>query len=145
MHLRSLSLTPILLLASLSLFWGLNWPGMKIILSEMTVWWFRGLCLVIGGGILLLVSALSGKRWKLHRHELAPVLTCASFAVLGWMLFSAYGVSLMVPIIGVYSGYLILDEQVGVSELLALLLILIAFVLVLLFPAWQTSRRAGTA
>ena len=28
-----------LTLASLGLFWGLNWPGMKIVLDEMTVHW----------------------------------------------------------------------------------------------------------
>jgi drug/metabolite transporter (DMT)-like permease len=89
------SITPVLLLTSLSLFWGLNWPGMKIILSEMTVWWFRALCLVVGGCILMLVSVLSGNRWKLQRQEIGPVLLCGSFAILGWMVFSAYGVSLM--------------------------------------------------
>lgn len=92
---KSISTTPILLLASLSLFWGLNWPGMKIILSEMAVWWFRAMCLIVGGLILLSLSALSGNRWHLHRHEIKPVMFCGTFAVLGWMVCSAYGVSLM--------------------------------------------------
>lgn len=91
----SISLKAILLLASLSLFWGLNWPGMKIILSEMTVWWFRAMCLVIGGSILMTLSALSGNRCRLRRAEIKPVLSCGCFAILGWMVFSAYGVSLM--------------------------------------------------
>jgi len=89
------SLTPILLLAGLSLFWGLNWPGMKIILSEMTVWWFRAVCLLIGGTILMSISALSGNRLRLYRREILPVVFCGCFAILGWMVFSAYGVSLM--------------------------------------------------
>ncbi len=89
------ALKPILLLASLSLFWGLNWPGMKIILGELTVWWFRALCLVAGGLILLAVSAASGNRWRLARDEIVPVMLCGTFAILGWMVFSAYGVSLM--------------------------------------------------
>ncbi len=88
-------LTPLLLLASLSLFWGLNWPGMKIILAEVPVWWFRSICLLAGGSILLAVSAVSGKRWRLQRNEYRPVMLCGSFAILGWMVFSAYGVSLM--------------------------------------------------
>ncbi len=91
------SITPyaVLLLASLSLFWGLNWPGMKIILAEMTVWWFRALCLVVGGAILMSLSALSGNRCRLRRVVIAPVLVFGCFAILGWMVFSAYGVSLM--------------------------------------------------
>jgi len=87
--------TPFILLASLSLFWGLNWPGMKIILSEMTIWWFRASCLIVGGTILLSISALSGNRCRLHKNELLPIMGCGLFAILGWMVFSAYGVSLM--------------------------------------------------
>ena len=90
-----IGIRPVLLLASLALFWGLNWPGMKIILAELSVWWFRALCLIVGGTILLSLSALSGNRWRLRRDELGPVLVCGSFAILGWMVFSAYGVSLM--------------------------------------------------
>ena len=83
------------MLASLSLFWGLNWPGMKIILSEISVWWFRALCLMFGGSFLMLISALSGTRCRLYPGEIGPVLLCGSFAIFGWMVFSAYGVSLM--------------------------------------------------
>ena len=92
---RTLALTPYLLLASLSLFWGLNWPGIKIIVSEVPVWWFRALCLIAGGSILMTLSALSGNRCRLQAGELGPILLCGSFAILGWMVCSAYGVSLM--------------------------------------------------
>ena len=92
---NSIALKPILLLAGLSLFWGLNWPGMKIILAEMPVWWFRAMCLVVGGSILMSLSALSGNRCRLYRDEIGAVLLCGSFAILGWMVFSAYGVSQM--------------------------------------------------
>ena len=50
--------------------------------------------------------------------------------------------TLMVPVIGVYSSYLILDEKVSIADLLALLLVLSALVLVLLIPAWKTRRTA---
>ena len=89
------TILPYMLLASVSLFWGLNWPGMKIILGEMTVWWFRGSCLIAGGVILLVISALSGNRWKIQRSEIPWVAFCGAFAILGWMVFSAYGVSEM--------------------------------------------------
>jgi len=68
---------------------------MKIILSEVSVWWFRALCLMFGGSFLMLISALSGNRCRLYLDEVGPVLFCGSFAILGWMVFSAYGVSLM--------------------------------------------------
>ncbi len=92
---RSTAIAPYLLLASLSLFWGLNWPGMKIILAELPVWWFRALCLMFGSSFLMLISALSGNRCRLRLDEVGPIILCGSFAILGWMVFSAYGVSLM--------------------------------------------------
>ena len=42
-------LTGYIMLASLGLFWGLNWPGMKIALEELPVWWFRSLSVGVGG------------------------------------------------------------------------------------------------
>ncbi|MDH3221420.1 MAG: DMT family transporter [Gammaproteobacteria bacterium] len=129
----TVTIKPLLLLASLSLFWGLNWPGMKIILSEMTVWWFRALCLLVGGAILMLVSALSGNRWLLRRQEFLPVMTCGSFAILGWMVFSAYGVSLMpagrasiiaftMPLWATVIAASVLDEKVTRAKIGGLLL-----------------------
>ena len=126
-----ISLKPVLLLASLSLFWGLNWPGMKIILEELTVWWFRAACLIVGGTILMTVSALSGNRCRPYRRELGPILVCGSFAILGWMVFSAYGVSLMpagrasiiaftMPLWATLIASLALDEPIGASKIAGL-------------------------
>ena len=130
---RTTALAPYLLLASLSLFWGLNWPGMKIILSEMTVWWFRALCLIAGGSILMTLSALSGNRCRLQRGELGPLLLCGSFAILGWMVFSAYGVSQMpagrasiiaftMPLWATLAAAYVLGERITKSKVAGLLL-----------------------
>ncbi len=129
----SISFKAVALLASLSLFWGLNWPGMKIILAEMTVWWFRALCLIVGGIILLAVSVASGNRWRLARGEIKPVATCGIFAILGWMVFSAYGVSLMpagrasiiaftMPLWATLVAALVLGEKFSLNKALGLLL-----------------------
>jgi drug/metabolite transporter (DMT)-like permease len=75
----SLPAAGFLLLAALTVFWGVNWPAMKIVLSELPVWWFRSLCLVVGGA----------------GRELRPLFICATFNVVGWHLCSAYGISLM--------------------------------------------------
>ncbi len=49
--------------------------------------------------------------------------------------------TLLVPVIGVYSSNLILDEPVGIAELSALLLILSALAMVLLLPTLRDFRR----
>jgi len=68
---------------------------MKIVLSELPVWWFRSLCLVVGGAGLLSISLVSGSTLKVPRRELRPLFICAAFNVVGWHLCSAYGISLM--------------------------------------------------
>lgn len=92
---QPLPLAGFVLLTCLTLFWGLNWPGMKIILSELPVWWFRSSCVIIGGSALLLISAASGNRVRMRRGELGPIAFCAIFNFFGWHMLSAHGVSLM--------------------------------------------------
>ncbi len=89
------NLTGYLLLASLGLFWGLNWPGMKIALGELPVWWFRSLSVGAGATGLLLIAAASGLRIKPTRADLPKLVLCAIFNILGWHILTAYGVSQM--------------------------------------------------
>ncbi|MEM7058255.1 MAG: DMT family transporter [Pseudomonadota bacterium] len=87
--------TGYLLLIAIGLFWGLNWPAMKIGLTEITVWWFRTISLAGGAfGILGIVWATTGKILP-QRSEIRSLLLCTVFIVLGWHIFTAYGVSLM--------------------------------------------------
>ena len=92
---RTVPLYGILLLVSLSLFWGLNWPGMKIALGEITVWWFRAMSVTVGGLGLLGVAAITDKRLMPTRAEIGPLIVCATFGMLGWHVLTAYGVSIM--------------------------------------------------
>ncbi len=84
-----------LMLASLGLFWGLNWPGMKIALEELPVWWFRSLSVGVGALGLLLIALICGLRVRPSRAEFGPLLICTVFNILGWHILTAYGVSLM--------------------------------------------------
>ena len=83
------------LLAGVSLFWGLNWPGMKIVLGEMTVWWFRAMSVGAGALGLLLIAYFSTGATHPKRAEILPLLICALFGIVGWHLFTGFGVSMM--------------------------------------------------
>ena len=77
-----------------------------------------------------------------------PMSFCqwAYFKVVGLLPASVAAIgTLAIPVIGVYSSHLVLGEAVGVSELLALLLVLSALVLVLLVPALADSRDRRSA
>ncbi|MHA1152763.1 MAG: DMT family transporter [Alphaproteobacteria bacterium] len=83
------------LLAALALFWGGNWPAMKLALAEIQVWPFRSMCLIAGGGALLILSRLSGGSIRVPPREIRPLLVCVVFNILGWQMFSGYGVSMI--------------------------------------------------
>jgi drug/metabolite transporter (DMT)-like permease len=121
------------LLAALSLFWGLNWPVMKVVLGEIPVLPFRALCLLASGPVLLAIAALRGDQLALKRHEVAPLLLAALLNVTLWHVFSAYGVSLMaagrasiiaytMPAWAMLLGAVFLGEPFGARGLLALVL-----------------------
>ncbi len=121
------------LLAGLTFFWGINWPALKIVLAEVPVWWFRSLCLVVGGIGLILVTRLTGHGVGVPRHERQALLLCALFNVVGWHLCSAYGISLMpagraaiiaftMPLWAALLGSLLLAEPLTPSKLIGLAL-----------------------
>ena len=84
----------LLLLACLSLLWGLNWPAMKVALGEMPVLPFRALCLLVSGPILLGLAALRGGI-ALRPQEIPALLLAAFFNVTLWHVLTGLGVSLM--------------------------------------------------
>jgi len=83
------------LLGALSLFWGLNWPFMKIALGEIPVWPYRSLCLIVGGGTLLALTTLGGRSLRIPLGQFRPLVVCTLFNVVGWQLLSGYGVAAM--------------------------------------------------
>ena len=83
------------LLAGVTLFWGANWPAMKIGLAEVTVWWFRAMCVWAGAIGLLGIAKLSGAALRMPSQEIPRMLLVSLFAMVGWQVCSAYGVSLM--------------------------------------------------
>jgi drug/metabolite transporter (DMT)-like permease len=68
---------------------------MKIVLSEVTVWWFRSACLMVGGVGLLMISGLTGSAVRVPTAQIKPLLACAAFNIVGWQMCSGYGVLLM--------------------------------------------------
>jgi len=122
-----------LLLAGLTLFWGANWPAMKIALTELPVWWFRAGCLWFGGLGLIAIARLSGLSLRVPAVERGPLLVCAAFNVVGWHLCSGYGVSLMpagraaiiaftMPVWASLLSSILLDEALTKAKLIGLAL-----------------------
>ena len=85
----------LLLLAALSLFWGANWPIMKMVLSEVPPLYFRSVCLLLGGVGMLALARVSGMSLKVPAGQWNRVLWLAVFNIAGWNALVIIGVSLL--------------------------------------------------
>jgi len=149
---RALPRKGVLLLAALSLFWGLNWPVMKVVLTELPPWTFRTLCLVLGGLGMLALTRLNGTRLGLPIEDVRPMLCVTLFNMIGWHLCSAYGIMHMhasraviiaftMPLWAMILSNFLLQERITRLRALALALGLTG----LTFLIWPDIRAVGTA
>ncbi|HEY4374499.1 MAG TPA: DMT family transporter [Burkholderiales bacterium] len=80
------------LLLILALFWGGNWPILKVAVSEVPVFWFRTVC-AWGGAIgLLLIAGASGTPLAVPRRDWGRLGLAGILSIAGWNAFSGYGV-----------------------------------------------------
>lgn len=93
---RPLSLgAGLLLLAAITLLWGVNWPVMKRAIAEVPIWTFRSLCLAGAGIGFILICRLAGQSLRIPRGQVAPLLTSSLFNVTIWHVCSATGLAHM--------------------------------------------------
>ena len=142
----------LVLLIFLSLFWGTNWPMMKIGLREIPVWTFRTLCLFLGGFGVLCMAKANGLRLTIPRSELWPLLLVSLLNITGWHLCSAYGLIYMdagraviigytMPVWASILGIFVLGERLTLARLIGLFLGS-AGLLILLGPDLKTLGSA---
>lgn len=81
-----------ILLGLISLFWGTNWPLMKIALSQFTPWVFRTLCLTGGATGLFLLALVRRERLWPARGDWHRLIWISLFNITAWNLLSVYGV-----------------------------------------------------
>jgi drug/metabolite transporter (DMT)-like permease len=83
------------LLIGLTVGWGLNWPAMKLVLSEMAPLHFRTLCLLLGAAGLLSLAWAGGRRIRVPEGQWGRLVAMALFTMSGWNIFAIYGISLL--------------------------------------------------
>jgi drug/metabolite transporter (DMT)-like permease len=85
----------IVLLGLLSLGWGFNWPIMKVVISEIPRWIFRGDSMLLASVGLFGVAWFSGQSLRVPAGRWRQLLAMASCNIVGWNMFAIYGVSLL--------------------------------------------------
>ena len=99
-HSRTMSSTPIpraafFLLGLLSLGWGFNWPIMKVVITEIPRWIFRGDSILLASVGLFGIAWFSGQSLRVPTGRWPQLFAMASCNIVGWNMFAIYGVSLL--------------------------------------------------
>jgi drug/metabolite transporter (DMT)-like permease len=83
----------IVLLVSITLFWGVNWPIMKFTLVEYPILTFRAICMV--GGVLgfFAIALMNRMPLAVPARAWPRLLVISLFNITGWNLCTAYGVT----------------------------------------------------
>jgi len=123
----------LLLLALLTLFWGINWPIMKMVLETWPIWSFRTLCVAAGAVGLLAIALAGGQSIRVPAGQWPRLIVISFFNITGWNLFALYGLvnlpsgraailAFTMPLWGVLLGRFVLGEPLTPRKLCGLAL-----------------------
>ncbi|PWC37475.1 DMT family transporter [Azospirillum sp. TSO35-2] len=84
-----------ILIATISLCWGLNWPAVKTILTQVPIFSLRAIGFTAGALLMLGAARLAGHRLRVDRAEWPALATAALCNVLVFNVCSALGQTLM--------------------------------------------------
>ncbi len=122
-----------LLIVTVTLLWGANWPAMKLAVQEFEPWTFRVVSVLGAGLTLLLLAGLRGERIRMDRRLIAPHLAISLAGVTLWHMLTAFGllytgsgraaiIAFTMPLWATLLSILFLGERPTVALGLALLL-----------------------
>lgn len=121
----------LILLALLSLGWGLNWAVMKVVITEVPPLYFRALCLIVGGLGLLALARLTGGAVRVPEGQWGRLALLSLCNIVGWNVFAIYGVAQLpsgraallgytMPLWGALLSVWLLNEKMNRRRLLGL-------------------------
>lgn len=137
----------------LSVFWGLNWPVMKISLTVVEPWTLRAVLMVGGGVGCLLVALLFRQPLAVPRAQWRPMLWVGFFQGLLWNGLSGFGLAMVaagraavlaftMPIWATLLALIFLKEPVSLRRLIGLALGMAGMAL-LIWPALGSLNDAA--
>jgi drug/metabolite transporter (DMT)-like permease len=85
----------LLLLAALTLAWGVNWTAMKLALAEVPPWTFRSICLGLGSAVLFGVLRLGGHTLAPPRGQWGRLWLLAILNITAWNILVAFGLTMI--------------------------------------------------
>ena len=119
------------LLGILALFWGANWPIMKIGLTEFPPFVFRSVASLAAAAGLFAIARASGLSLKVPRSEWRGLVIASTLNIAAWNVPVLYGVGMMnsgrasilaytMPLWAALAGVVLLRERLSGRSMLAL-------------------------
>jgi drug/metabolite transporter (DMT)-like permease len=141
-HRAAMNRSTLLLLIALTFFWGINWPIMKVGLSEFSVWTFRALASVTGAMGLFAIAWASSASLHVPRGERFGLVVAALLNITLWNVLILFGLDLMasgrasilaftMPLWATFIGSFVLGERLTRRHVLGLCLGLAGMALLL--------------
>ena len=133
MHMNQLTRKDLILLALLTLFWGLNWPVMKIGVREFPPLTFRTIGMLGGVLVIWLAARLQGVSLKIPKGEVLTIAKLALPNMLIWHALIIIGVKMLssgraailgytMPAWAVLSGLIFFGDRINRASLLGIVL-----------------------
>jgi drug/metabolite transporter (DMT)-like permease len=130
-HRAAMNRSTLLLLIGLTFFWGINWPIMKVGLSEFSVWTFRALASVTGAIGLFAIARAGGASLRVPVGERLGLVVAALLNITLWNVLILFGLGLMasgraailaftMPLWATVIGSFVLGERLGRRQVLGL-------------------------
>jgi drug/metabolite transporter (DMT)-like permease len=84
------------MIAVITVLWGVNFPSLKVAVSEFPPWSFRVLCVVCGAtGLLSIAHFVFGHSLRVQKGELGKLAIAAILNITGFQLCVAFGLLLV--------------------------------------------------
>ena len=88
--------TTYLMIVVITVLWGVNFPSLKVAVSEFPPWSFRVLCVVFGAtGLLSIAHFVFGHSLRVQKAELGKLAIAAILNITGFQLCVAFGLLLV--------------------------------------------------
>ncbi len=120
------------LLLAIGIFWGINWPAVRIILGEIPPWTLRTIGFTSGALLLFAIARLRGETLLPRAAELPRLTLAGLLTVFGFNALTAYGqlhteasraaiIAFTMPLWATLMSAVILGERLTIERVLALL------------------------
>lgn len=130
---RQLDLKAALAVLLVGTLWGLNWPTVKFLLTEIPPVSIRAIAFPLAAIVLAIVARTMGQSLKLQRNEWLPALITGAFLIFGFNVLTSVGQTLeetaratiiayTMPALTAVLAFVVLKESLGLRRWTAVII-----------------------